>query len=78
MTDKLLMEYVANAIERRMKTMHGTSDVYDPHTIRLWQAAAAIEAVNSYKHTYTVGVETYKNEWPIPSGAKLRKRPTQK
>lgn len=30
------------------------------------------------KEPYTAGVETYKNEWPIPPGTKLGKRPTQK
>lgn len=29
------------------------------------------------KDTYTVSTETYKNEWPIPPGTKLGKRPSQ-
>lgn len=30
------------------------------------------------KHPYTVGVLVHKNEWPIPQGTKLGKRPAQR
>lgn len=55
-------------------------------------AITAIEAVQLYKHPdhitgdgkmvsthnpYTAGIETYKNEWPIPPGTKLGKRPSK-
>lgn len=45
---------------------------------RIRQSNARYFLENANKHPYTIGTKTYKNEWSIPPGTRLGKRPINK